>query len=602
MTSKQRLTLGALAGAIMVISGCGGGAGAQKPDPGVGTSSSLPQPVPPPPPTSQPTQPLFPDKPASRVDAARFLNQATFGATSAEVDRLMSIGYNAWLDEQFAMPRKQSFSNWYSVDGPTSNPTDYADGNTDRESAAWFTLSTQEPDQLRLRMAWAISQIFVVSRNKVGGKAIHWIDLTADASFGTYRELLEGATFSPVMAQYLDYINNTDRNGNAPDQNYAREVMQLFSIGLWQLNTDGSLKLDSAGARIPTYSQADVTGLSYVFTGLHMQSGGDRYGTCRDRSGNLMPPTTDEGKLIRCELSVWEFASTREHNFLGVKIPAISANSTPTAIQANGRKNIGVALDTLANHPNTAPFISKQLIQRFTTSNPSPAYVSRVVAKFENNGQGVRGDFKAVLKQILLDPEARIQTTGRPYEFGKVREPILAIAQLNRVLKANDMKGNVWAGSPGCKVYHDIISEMERPYNSATVFNFYRPSFTPANGRLAAENLVAPEMQITDTNAALDWSRFVEQSLQRGGTGCGHAAKVQNTFSYGEFWNESADPEQLADKVLTLLAPGASLSDLRPALVRSINSLPAVTDADRTNRIKLAIMMTMLTPEYRVQR
>jgi uncharacterized protein (DUF1800 family) len=597
---RRRLKLSTLIGAIMVIIGCGGGAVALKPDPGVGTSSSLPQPAPPPPVQAPP--PLYPDKPATRADAARFLNQATFGATSSEVDRLMSIGYDAWIDEQFAMPRKQSFSNWYFVDGPSSNPTDYADGNSDRESAAWFTLSTQEPDQLRLRMAWAISQIFVVSRNKVGGKAIHWMDLTADASFGTYRELLERATFSPIMAQYLDYMNNTDRNGNAPDQNYAREVMQLFSIGLWQLNSDGSLKLDSSGARIPTYSQSDVTGLSYVFTGLRMQYGGDRYGTCRDRAGNLIPPNTDEDKLIRCELSVWEFASTREHNFLGVKIPAISADSTPTAIQANGRKNIGIALDTLANHPNTAPFISKQLIQRFTTSNPSPAYVSRVVAKFENNGQGVRGDFKAVLKQILLDPEARVQTAGTPYEFGKVREPILAIAQLDRVLKASDGKGNVWAGSPGCKVYFDIISEMERPYNSATVFNFYRPTYMPANGRLAALNLTAPEMQITDTSAALDWSRFVQHSLQRGGTGCGHAAKVQNAFSYGEFWNESTDGEQLADKVLTLLAPGARLSDLRPALVRSINSLPAVTDADRTNRIKLAIMMTMLTPEYRVQR
>jgi uncharacterized protein (DUF1800 family) len=603
MTMKRRLTLSALVGAIMVIIGSGG-AGAPKLNLGVGTSSSLPQPAPPPlasPPVRAP-QPLFPDKPASRADAARFLNQATFGATSAEVDRLMSIGYTAWIDEQFAMPRKQTFSNWYNVDGPASNPTDYGDPNSDRESAAWFTVSTQEPDQLRLRTAWALSQIFVVSRNKVGPHAIHWMDLTADASFGTYRALLERATFSPVMARYLDYMNNTDHNGNAPDQNYAREVMQLFSIGLWQLNSDGTLKLDAMGARIPTYSQADVTGLSYVFTGLRMQYGGDRYGTCRDPAGNLLGPTTDENKLIRCELSVWDFASTREHNFLGVKIAAISPNSTATAIQANGRKNIGIALDTLANHPNTAPFISKQLIQRFTTSNPSPAYVSRVVAKFENNGQGVRGDLRAVIKQILLDPEARVTSAGGAYEFGKVREPILAIAQLNRVLKANDGKGNVWAGASGCKVYFDIISEMERPYNSATVFNYYRPSFSPANGRLAAQNLAAPEMQITDTNAAHDWSRFVQQALQRGGTGCGKAAKVQNTFSYSEFWTESTDAEKLTDKVLTLFAPGAGLADLKPALVRSINSLPTETDADRTNRIKLAIMMTMLTPEYRVQR
>jgi uncharacterized protein (DUF1800 family) len=256
----------------------------------------------------------------------------------------------------------------------------------------------------------------------------------------------------------------------------------------------------------------------------------------------------------------------------------------------------------LANHPNTAPFISKLLIQRFTTSNPSPAYVARVVAKFENNGLGVRGDLKAVLKQILLDPEARVPSTNSSYEFGKVREPILAIAQMDRVLKASDGKGNVWAGSSGCKVYHNVISELERPFNSATVFNYYRPTFTPPSGKLAEKNLVSPEMQITDTNSVLDWSRFVQQALERGGTGCTMAARLQNSFVYDELWSESTDAERLADKILMLFAPGARTNDIQPALVRSINSLPAVTDQDRINRIKLAVMMTMLTPEYRVQR
>lgn len=599
---RRRLKLSTLIGAIMVIIGCGGGAVALKPSPGVGTSSSLPQPSPPPPPAAQPPQPLFPDKPATLADAARFLNQATFGATTADVNRLMSIGYTAWIDEQFAMPRRQSFSNWYNVDGPRSNITDYTDSNTDRESAAFYTLATNQPDQLRLRMTWALSQIFVVSRSKIGSNAVLWMDLTANASFGTYREMLERVTFSPVMGQYLDYLQNSDRDGKVPDQNYAREIMQLFSIGLWQLNSDGSPKLDAFGARIPSYGQSDVTSLSYVFTGMNLQSGGDRVGTCRDDAGQLLPATTDQKKLWRCELSVWGYASTREHNFLGVRIAAINPDSSSTTLEANGRKNIGIALDTLANHPNTAPFISKQLIQRFTTSNPSPAYVARVAAKFEDNGSGVRGDFKAVLRQILLDQEARIQTTANPLEFGKLREPILATAQLNRLLKASDGNGNVWAGSTGCKIYHDVISEMERPFNSATVFNYYRPTFTPAAGKLAARNLVSPEMQITDTNSALEWSRFVLQALQRGGTGCAHAARTQNSFAYDELWTESTDAEILAEKVLILLAPGAQTTDLRPALVRSISSLPGLTDQDRINRIKLAVMMTMLTPEYRIQR
>lgn len=605
MTIRQRLKLGTIFGAIMVIIGCGSGGGAPKLDAGLGSSSSLPQPAPPPPPPPpvQAPQPPFPDKPASRADAARFLNQATFGATSAEIDRLMSIGYNAWLDEQFAMPRKQTFSNWYNVDGPRSNPTDYADGNSDRESAAWFTISTRQPDQLRLRMAWALSQIFVVSRAKVGQKSIIWMDLVANASFGTYREMLEKATFSPIMAIYLDYMNNSDRDGRVPDQNYAREVMQLFSIGLWQLNPDGTFKRDGNGFLMPTYSQADVTGLSYVFTGLRMQYGGDRVGTCRDEEGNLLPLTDEEGKLLRCELSVWDFASRRAHNFLGVSIPAFTqVVNSPRPIEENGRKNIGVALDTLANHPNTAPFISKQLIQRFTTSNPSPAYVSRVVAKFEDNGQGVRGDFKAVLKQILLDPEVRIPQSNSVYPTAKLREPVLAIAQLNRLLQANDGHGNVWAGSPGCRIYFDIVSELERPHNSATVFNYYRPNYAPAIGRVAEAGLVAPEMQITDTTSVVDWSRFVQQTLERGGTGCGNGGRAQNTFNYEELWTESSSTEALVDEVMVLLAPGAPISHLRPALIRAANSVPAVTDNERINRIKLVLMITMLTPEYRVQR
>lgn len=600
MTMKRRLTLSALVGAIMVISGCGGGSGAPKLDPGVGTSSSLPQPAPAPPPVQAP-QPLFPDKPASRADAARFLNQATFGATSVEVDRLMSIGFTAWIDEQFAMPRKQSFTRWAEVDAATSNPTEFSDPNLDKDSSAWFTLVAYQPDQLRLRMSWALSQIFVVSKLKTPRITL-WMDLTADNSFGTYRQLIDRVTFSPMMGAYLDYLGNSERNGMNPDQNYAREIMQLFSIGLWQLNPDGTPKLDSAGSKIPTYSQADVTGLSYVFTGLGMQSGGDRVGTCRDVRGEMVSALADFRTMLGCELSVWGYASTREHKFLGVTIPAIDQWSSDEVRAANGRKNIGIALDTLANHPNTAPFISKQLIQRFVTSNPSPAYVARVAAKFENNGAGVRGDFKAVLKQILLDEEARVPKNETNESFGKLREPILAIAQMNRVLLASDGKGNVWSGSVGCRREWGIIAEMELPFNSATVFNYYRPNYSPSSGSLASKNLVSPEMQITDTKSVQDWSKFVQQALERGGTGCGNAARIPTSFNFDEFLAESTDAEKLADKVLLLLAPGADVSQVRPALVRSISSLSGTTGQDRVNRIKLAVMMTMLTPEYRVQR
>lgn len=602
MTNRKRMTLCALVAATILTASCESEIVAPVLDPGLSPSAAA-QGINATPSTLSAMQTsLIADLPVSRIEAARFLNQATFGATTADINLLMSIGYSAWIDQQFALPRRQTHTKWFRADGPRSNPLEFNDGSTDRESAAWFTLAKGEPDQLRLRTAWALSQIFVVSGAKVGSNIVLWMDTTASGAFGTYREMLQLMTFSPVMAQFLDYRENSERDGRVPDQNYAREIMQLFSIGLWQLNVDGTFKLDASGQRIPTYSQADVTGLSYVFTGLNLQSGGDRYGTCRDDAGRLLPATNDMKLLWRCELSVWPYASTRQHSFLGVTIPAAPTWGPNEIKQANGRKNIGIALDTLANHPNTAPFISKLLIQRFTTSNPSPAYIARVAAAFANNGKGVRGDFKAVVKQILLDPEARTPAVKTIYEFGKIREPILAIAQLNRVLDASDGKGNVWAGSASCRVHFNIVTELERPYNSATVFNYYRPTFASPSGKVAAQNMVSPEMQITDTSTALDWSRFVQQTLQRGGTGCGHAARVQNSFAYNEFWAESANAEQLADKVLLLLAPGANLTDLRPALVRSINSIPAATQANRIDRIKIAIMLTMLTPEYRVQR
>lgn len=602
MINRKRMTLCALMAATILTASCESEMVAPVLDPGLSPSAAA-QGIDATPSTLSATQTsLIADIPVSRVEAARFLNQATFGATGADIDLLMKIGYSAWIDQQFALPRQQTYSKWLEIDGPRSNPRTFNDGDADRESAAWFTLAKDQPDQLRLRTAWALSQIFVVSRTKMGFRTVLWMDATADGAFGTHREMLERATFSPVMARFLDYLGNNDGNGRIPDQNYAREVMQLFSIGLWQLNPDGTFKLDASGQRIPTYSQADVTGLSYVFTGLDMQSNGDRYGTCRDDAGKLLPPTNDTTKLWRCELSVFPNASARQHSFLGVTIPGIPVNSSFAARQNNGRKNIGIALDTLANHPNTAPFISKLMIQRFTTSNPSPAYVARVAARFENNGKGVRGDFKAVVKQILLDPEARTPSFQTATEFGKVREPILAIAQLNRVLNASDGQGNVWAGSAGCRTYFNLVTELERPYNSATVFNYYRPTFAAPSGKVAAQNMVAPEMQITDTTTALDWSRFVQQALQRGGTGCGNGARILNSFSYNEFWAESTNAEQLADKVLLLMTPGANWSDLRPALIRSINSIPATTQANRIDRIKIAIMLTMLTPEYRVQR
>jgi uncharacterized protein (DUF1800 family) len=537
-------------------------------------------------------------QPPTPQEAARFLNQATFGATQADIARVMQLGYAGWLEQQFALPRGRTHQDWYVEDGFASNEADYTDPNRDRESAAWFTRVVREPDQLRYRMAWALSQLFVVGRNKLTTRIPLWMDFTADRAFVTYRQFLGDMTFSPVMAAYLDYRFNSDVDG-APDQNYAREVMQLFSIGLWELNDDGTYRLDAAGQKRPTYTQADVGGLSQVFTGLYIATQGDRRGTCRGRTGQL---ETNEENMWHCEMSVWNFTSIKPKSYLGVSVPAFTETGDPADRQAHGRRVINQALDTLANHPNTPAFISKQLIQRFTTSNPSPAYVSRVSAVFKNNGAGVRGDLKAVLKQILLDPEARDPAAQDREVYGKIREPLLAIAQMDRVLRASDGKGNVWAGSPGCKIYQDLITELERPFDSPTVFNFYRPGYAPATGAIADRGLVAPEMQLVDTNSVTEWSRFVQKALERGGTGCARDAKRLNQFDFGELSDVASDANALADRVLLLLAPGVDDTALRPALVRAIESVPATDEPSRLRRMNIAVMLTMVSPEYRVQR
>lgn len=543
----------------------------------------------------------------TEAEAARFLNQATFGATPDDIASVISLGYEGWIDAQFALPRARTY-NQINTDLETTNPV-FANSEINRLSSIWLTAAATKPDQLRQRMAWALAQIFVVAAQRFTNIArnlaimIHWMTILRNGAFGTYRELLGDITFSFPMSVYLDYRRNTETATNVPDQNYAREVMQLFSMGLWKLQDNGDFVLDENGDKIPTYSENDIVALSYVFTGITEQFVGDRAGTALDEDGNLLPhPTGVEQDYYDRPMSVWSnLSSRRAHNFLGVSIPALTGFPTNAQIEANGRANINIALDRVHNDTSTPAFICKQLIQRFTSSNPSPAYIKRVVNVFKNNGSGIRGDFKAVLKAILLDEEVR-----RPNRFtsGKLREPVICQTHLIRILKSKDAFGNVWGDGAGCRVYHDTIAENaeQKIYQAPSVFNYFKPTYIPPGGAVASKDLVAPEMQIADTSAVVDWSRFVQQALTRGGTGCGSGNLVPNTFDYSFFMAEAGTSATLADKVLTYLCPGSDTTDLRAALITSLNSMPSVTDTDKINRIKAAIMMTMIVPEYRVQR
>ena len=357
----------------------------------------------------------------SDMEASRFLAQASMGANRDEIARVQSLGYSGWLDAQFALP--QSTSRWDRLVSNGFNAATNRNSESGFDAASWCKLLSA-PDTLRQRVALALSEILVVGIDGTSGgwrafAAAHYQDILENNAFGNYRKLLEDVTLSPAMGEWLTYRGNVKANsstGSLPDENYAREIMQLFTIGLVQLNSDGTTKLIGGAPRY-TCTQADVMGLARVWTGWDWNfAGGDA--TTPDFQGRPM-----KQKPSRCE--------TGEKTFLGTTIPA----------GTDGKTSMGIALDTLFNHPNIAPFVSKQLIQRLVTSNPSPAYAARVVNVFNNDGKGIKGNLRAVVKAILLDLEARSPARNNSPSFGKLREPILRFSNWARAYGATSASG-----------------------------------------------------------------------------------------------------------------------------------------------------------------
>ena len=349
------------------------------------------------------------------ADASRFLMQATFGGSEADINNLSTIGYNAWFAQQFAIPNtlhepyaeREIMLNTQPPCAATDSTCNQklflqTFGDQYFEQPFWSSALTGK-DELRKRVQFALSELFVISsQDAVLGQmprgVANYYDMLGNDAFGNFRQLLNDVTLSPMMGIYLSTLANDKGDATRdPDENYAREVMQLFTIGLWKLNPDGTQQLDGSGNPIPTYSNTDVMGIAKVFTGFSWNMGGNTsdqawsgYGAVYAGPGfgqDLLPMTTYP-----------THHSTDEKDFLGMTIPA--GSSDPSA-------DLKIALDALFNHPNIPPFVSKQLIQQLVTSNPSPAYVQRVAAVFQDDGQGVRGDMQAVITAILMDEEAR---------------------------------------------------------------------------------------------------------------------------------------------------------------------------------------------------
>ncbi len=547
----------------------------------------------------------------TRAEAIRFLNQATFGPTEGDIQRLMSIGYPAWLDEQFAMPVSANYyhDRYKSEDAAAKSGStkSSARAGADTIYASFYTRAITAPDQLRQRMAYALSQFTVASEFKLSADysemMASYTDVLNRDAFGTYRSLLQDVSVSPAMGLYLSHIKNKKedpRYGHIPDQNYAREIMQLFSIGLYKLNVDGTPALDVNGRTIDTYSQDDVIGLSKVFTGWSW--GGpdtdDRrfYGNPDYRDANMM------GMPMQC-YSKWH--STSEKKFLGVTIPAQTA--------ADCAASLKVALDTITAHKNAAPFLSRQLIQRFVSSNPSPTYVRRVALVFNNNGAGVRGDLKAVLRAILLDKEARSSTAVANDYFGKLREPVLRMTAYLRAYGAKSDSGRFLIGrtdDPG-------LALAQTPLRSDTVFNFYRPGYIAPTTRTGIANATAPEMQITSEASVSGYVNYMSGITERGGVGLrgpdntGIRNDVQLDFN-AEI-GVSADSHALVDMVAGKLLGDQVPTALKTEIIAAVDSLPVPAlnkdgtnqswiDGTKRKRVNIALLLTLASHEFIVQR
>jgi len=506
------------------------------------------------------------------AQASRFLGQASMGATREQMARVKTLGYSGWLDDQFAMPQQGTRWDWLLAAGYGADTNRNSQAGFD--PAVWRKLIAS-PDTLRQRVALALSEILVVSIDGLAGggwkafAASGYADLLEANAFGTYRNLLLQVSTSPAMGAYLTFRGNLKANtakGSMPDENYARELMQLFTLGLYELNLDGSLKL-TGGAAKETYVQADVSGLARVFTGWDF-----------DTSAN---DTDHPQEYQRVPMKqVPSRHEPGEKTFLGTTIPA----------GTDGATSLKLALDAIYAHANLSPFVSRQLIQRLVTSNPSAAYVARVATVFNDNGAGIKGDLKAVLKAVLLDDEARNDAQLADPAFGKLREPMLRFIGWARAFNATS-PSNAWAvpntSDPGTRL-------GQSPGRSPSVFNFFRPGYVPPNSAIGASHLEAPEFQITNESSVVGYVNFMQRALS---TGLGDVKA-----DYSAVLPLVADSQALLDELNAVLAAGelsaATLSTMKTAL----DGINVSTGAGTNNRLYAALTLVLAAPEFIAQK
>lgn len=512
----------------------------------------------------------------------------------------MSQGLENWLLDEFEKPASlhlETVLSRFPEDGTFLDENGMPlPGLTFLPSDSFWQAAIEGDDQLRQRMAYALSQLLVVSGDSNVGRApqamAHYADILTQGAFGNYRDLLQNVTYSPAMAIFLTYLRNEKADaalGRVPDENYARELLQLFTVGLVKLNADGTPDTNPDGSQMELYDNDDITELAKVFTGLSFDAA--TFQTSLQR----LPFSSFYTPLVMFD----NFHSGEEKRFLAISIPA----NTP------GDQGINMALDGIFAHPNMGPFVGRQLIQRFVTSAPSPDYVVRVAAAFDSGdyqlpsgivvGSGERGDLKAVIAAILMDDEARSASSAQNTQFGKLREPVLRFTHWARAFGIN-------SADAGNEI---SLRNTNRPdalgqqaYRSPSVFNFYRPGYIAPGSETGEAGLTAPELQIASATSVVGYPNFLTTFA------FGLSPKVDRNIpptyvaDYSQQIALAADPQALLDNLDKLLTHGTLRNETRQRITGLLDQLDAETAEDLLLRARLASVLVMTSPEYIVLR
>lgn len=538
------------------------------------------------------------------ANASRFLAQTTLGADYELIDSVSRIGYSEWIEQQFAIPYT------FNLEAHSKEFRDRAYETSDSLpmasnyyyhyfTSAWTYDAIHSPDLLRARVAFALSEIFVISndnselRNRAYALSNYYDMLNAN-TFGNYRDLLEAASLHPAMGAFLTHVNNPKSNpaeNRFPDENFAREIMQLFSIGLVQLNQDGTPILDDENNMIPTYDNDDIAELAKVFTGL----------TWPDANGfgqtqNIVTSWVEPMQMF----DEWHEAGEKT---------IIDDFVIPDRNPVDGMADIQDAIDYLFNHPNVAPFICNQLIQRLVTANPTPAYIGRISAVFNDNGQGIRGDMKSIIRAILLDAEARDCGFINEDEAGKLREPLIRYTHLLRAFNFSTPSGEIRSN------LGFLRSGMKQsPLGAPSVFNFFRPNFSPS-GIIQSAGKQAPEFQILDGNTMVGYANLLQ-------------TWIFNQYSLNHrfflYPDENSNPDydglallgtldlsdelplatdenlgELLERLNLILAHGRLSYATKNHIIEALRGLPVNAQFNyASRRLQMAIFLVMVSPEY----